>query len=59
MQYPDWGRDVDRHSPYIDGRVYEKTVRFGIMNRNKRGITDPARHRPCEASRYRRQQLFS
>ncbi|MHC2432660.1 CaiB/BaiF CoA transferase family protein [Bradyrhizobium sp. USDA 4451] len=38
-QYPDWWRGVDRRPAYIDGRMYEKTVRFCVMNRNKRGIT--------------------
>lgn len=39
IQYPDWWRGVDRGSAYIDAQMYEKTVRFCIMNRNKRGIT--------------------
>ncbi|WP_076867210.1 CaiB/BaiF CoA transferase family protein [Bradyrhizobium mercantei] len=39
IQYPDWWRGVDRRPAYIDGRMYEKTVRFCVMNRNKRGIT--------------------
>ncbi len=39
IQYPDWWRGVDRRSAYVDGQMYEKTVRFCIMNRNKRGVT--------------------
>ncbi|MGY2843656.1 crotonobetainyl-CoA:carnitine CoA-transferase CaiB-like acyl-CoA transferase [Bradyrhizobium sp. USDA 4509] len=39
IQYPDWWRGVDRRPAYIDRRLYEKTARFCIMNRNKRGIT--------------------
>lgn len=39
MQYPDWWRGVDRRPAYVDGQMYEKTLRFCIMNRNKRGIT--------------------
>lgn len=39
IQYPDWFRGVDRRTAYVDGQMYEKTVRFCIMNRNKRGIT--------------------
>ncbi|WOH63868.1 CoA transferase [Bradyrhizobium sp. BWA-3-5] len=39
IQYPDWWRGVDRRQAYVDGQMYEKTVRFCIMNRNKRGIT--------------------
>ncbi|MDE5458925.1 CoA transferase [Bradyrhizobium sp. CSA112] len=39
IQYPDWWRGVDRRPAYIDAQMYEKTVRFCIMNRNKRGIT--------------------
>lgn len=39
IQYPDWWRGVDRRPAYVDDRMYEKTVRFCIMNRNKRGIT--------------------
>lgn len=39
IQYPDWWRGVDRRSAYVDGELYEKTLRFCIMNRNKRGIT--------------------
>ncbi|XSC48358.1 CaiB/BaiF CoA transferase family protein [Bradyrhizobium sp. RDT10] len=39
IQYPDWWRGVDRRPAYVDGQKYEKTVRFCIMNRNKRGIT--------------------
>lgn len=39
VQYPDWWRGVDRRPAYVDGQMYEKTLRFCIMNRNKRGIT--------------------
>ncbi|MGY4430762.1 crotonobetainyl-CoA:carnitine CoA-transferase CaiB-like acyl-CoA transferase [Bradyrhizobium sp. F1.13.1] len=39
IQYPDWWRGVDRRAAYVDGRMYEKTKRFSILNRNKRGIT--------------------
>lgn len=39
IQYPDWFRGVDRRAAYVQSRMYEKTVRFCIMNRNKRGIT--------------------
>ncbi|QOZ23940.1 CoA transferase [Bradyrhizobium sp. CCBAU 51753] len=39
IQYPDWWRGVDRRCDYVDGQMYEKTARFCIMNRNKRGIT--------------------
>ncbi|MDA9489763.1 hypothetical protein XI08_11625 [Bradyrhizobium sp. CCBAU 11361] len=39
IQYPDWWRGVDRRAAYVDGRMYEKTARFCMVNRNKRGIT--------------------
>lgn len=39
IQYPDWWRGVDRRPAYVDAQMYEKTLRFSIMNRNKRGIT--------------------
>lgn len=39
IQYPDWWRGVDRRPAYVDAQMYEKTIRFCIMNRNKRGIT--------------------
>ncbi|WP_441258771.1 CoA transferase [Bradyrhizobium sp. 521_C7_N1_3] len=39
IQYPDWWRGVDRSYAYIDAQMYEKSGRFCIMNRNKRGIT--------------------
>jgi crotonobetainyl-CoA:carnitine CoA-transferase CaiB-like acyl-CoA transferase len=43
-QYPDWWRGVDRRPAYVLGQMYEKSVRYCIMNRNKRGITlDPTR----------------
>jgi crotonobetainyl-CoA:carnitine CoA-transferase CaiB-like acyl-CoA transferase len=37
--YPDWWRGVDRRPHVLAERLYEKTGRFAIMNRNKRGIT--------------------
>lgn len=39
VQYPDWWRGVDRRATYVDGQMYEKTLRFCMINRNKRGIT--------------------
>ncbi len=39
IQYPDWWRGVDRRPAYVVEKEYEKTVRYCIMNRNKRGIT--------------------
>jgi crotonobetainyl-CoA:carnitine CoA-transferase CaiB-like acyl-CoA transferase len=39
IQYPDWWRGVDRRPAYVRDKQYEKTVRYCIMNRNKRGIT--------------------
>jgi len=39
IQYPDWWRGVDRRPAYVLEKQYEKTVRYCIMNRNKRGIT--------------------
>jgi crotonobetainyl-CoA:carnitine CoA-transferase CaiB-like acyl-CoA transferase len=39
VQYPDWWRGVDRRPPYVLDQMYEKTIRYCIMNRNKRGIT--------------------
>jgi crotonobetainyl-CoA:carnitine CoA-transferase CaiB-like acyl-CoA transferase len=39
VQYPDWWRGVDRRPAYVLEQMYEKTVRYCIMNRNKRGIT--------------------
>ncbi|MCC8943182.1 CoA transferase, partial [Bradyrhizobium sp. Arg68] len=45
IQYPDWWRGVDRRLAYVNCKMYEKTVRFCMMNRNKRGITlDLTRH---------------
>ena len=38
-QYPDWWRGVDRRAAYVSEQMYEKSVRYCIMNRNKRGIT--------------------
>lgn len=39
IQHPDWWRGVDKRAAYVQGQNYEKTARFSIMNRNKRGIT--------------------
>lgn len=39
IQYPDWWRGFDRRTAYVKSEMYEKTMRFCIMNRNKRGIT--------------------
>lgn len=39
IQYPDWFRGVDRRPAYVDSQMYEKSARFCILNRNKRGIT--------------------
>ncbi|MET4118028.1 crotonobetainyl-CoA:carnitine CoA-transferase CaiB-like acyl-CoA transferase [Bradyrhizobium sp. JR1.5] len=39
IQYPDWWRGVDRKCSYVNDQMYEKTLRFCMMNRNKRGIT--------------------
>ena len=39
IQYPDWWRGVDRRPAYVLDQMYEKSVRYCIMNRNKRGIT--------------------
>jgi crotonobetainyl-CoA:carnitine CoA-transferase CaiB-like acyl-CoA transferase len=39
IQYPDWWRGVDRRPAYVLDRMYEKTARYCVMNRNKRGIT--------------------
>lgn len=39
IQYPDWFRGVDRRATYVDGQMYERTMRFSVLNRNKRGIT--------------------
>lgn len=39
VQYPDWWRGVDRRPAYVDDQAYEKTLRFCMINRNKRGIT--------------------
>jgi crotonobetainyl-CoA:carnitine CoA-transferase CaiB-like acyl-CoA transferase len=39
IQYPDWWRGVDRRPAYVREQMYEKSVRYCIMNRNKRGIT--------------------
>ncbi|MCC8955776.1 CoA transferase [Bradyrhizobium sp. Pear77] len=39
IQYPDWWRGINRPAGYAAGQMYEKAVRFCMMNRNKRGIT--------------------
>lgn len=39
VQYPDWWRGVDRRPAYVDDKMYEKTLRVCMINRNKRGIT--------------------
>lgn len=39
IQYPDWWRGLDRRAAFFNEQLYEKTMRFCIMNRNKRGIT--------------------
>lgn len=39
VQYPDWWRGVDRRPAYVEDQAYEKTLRFCMINRNKRGIT--------------------
>ena len=39
VQYPDWWRGVDKRPAYVLEQQYEKTIRYCIMNRNKRGIT--------------------
>ena len=37
--YPDWWRGVDNRAAVVEQLLYEKTLRFNIMNRNKRAIT--------------------
>ena len=37
--YPDWWRGVDNRPETVTQRLYEKSQRFNIMNRNKRAIT--------------------
>ncbi|MCW5582228.1 MAG: CoA transferase, partial [Luteimonas sp.] len=37
--YPDWWRGVDNRAAVVEQMLYEKTLRFNIMNRNKRAIT--------------------
>ncbi len=39
LQYPDWWRGVDPRDPFFAERQYEKDIRFGVLNRNKAGIT--------------------
>ncbi len=51
-QYPDWWRGVDRRPAYVLEQMYEKSVRYCIMNRNKRGITlDLTRPRGLELAK--------
>jgi len=39
-QYPDWWRGVEpAAAPMSGAEVQKKSVRYCIMNRNKRGIT--------------------
>ena len=38
-QYPDWWRGVDPRPAFFAERQYEKDLRFGVLNRNKAGIT--------------------
>jgi crotonobetainyl-CoA:carnitine CoA-transferase CaiB-like acyl-CoA transferase len=38
-RYPDWWRGVDRRPAFLRDKTYEKSVRFAVMNRNKRAIT--------------------
>nr|MBF0684850.1 CoA transferase [Pseudomonas sp.] len=37
--YADWWRGVSSNQQDFEQRLYEKSARFGMMNRNKRGIT--------------------
>src|SRR5260370_6586068 len=36
IQYPDWWRGVDRRPAYILDQMYEKSVRYCIMNSKQR-----------------------
>ena len=36
--YPDWWRGVDHSEQNVRERLYEKSLGFNIMNRNKRGV---------------------
>jgi len=38
-QYPDWWRGLDKAPNAIEDLLYEKTVRFNLLQRGKRGIT--------------------
>ncbi len=38
-QYADWWRGQEKHAAVYEQMLYEKTSRFNIMNRAKRGIT--------------------
>ena len=37
--YPDWWRGVDHSEENVRERLYEKSLWFNVLNRNKRGIT--------------------
>lgn len=39
LQYPDWWRGQERHAAVYEQMLYEKSCRFNLLNRNKRGIT--------------------
>jgi crotonobetainyl-CoA:carnitine CoA-transferase CaiB-like acyl-CoA transferase len=39
IQYADWWRGVDKRPAYVLEKMYEKSIRYCIMNRNKRAIT--------------------
>ncbi|MCC8946635.1 CoA transferase [Bradyrhizobium sp. Arg62] len=39
IQYPDWWRGLNRPAGFVADQMYEKAVRYCMMNRNKRGIT--------------------
>jgi len=38
-QYPDWWRGIEKDPNAIEKVLYEKSVRFNLMQRGKRGIT--------------------
>jgi len=38
-QYADWWRGHEKHAAVYEQMLYEKTSRFNLMNRGKRGIT--------------------
>ncbi|MCC6533697.1 MAG: CoA transferase [Burkholderiales bacterium] len=39
VRYPDWWRGQERHAAVYEQMLYEKSSRFNLLNRNKRGIT--------------------